>query len=49
MLKRSAIINQMYAGERLVVEKPTLIVGGGGAGMEASVGGGGQPTTPKGE
>ena len=34
MLRRSAIINRMYEGERLVVEKPRLIIGGGGAGAE---------------
>lgn len=43
MLRRSALTNRMYEGERLVVEKPVLIVGGGGAGAEASVGGAGQP------
>ncbi|EPQ30842.1 uncharacterized protein PFL1_01740 [Pseudozyma flocculosa PF-1] len=44
VLQRSAITNRLYEGERLVVEQPKLIVGGGGAGAEASVGGGGQPT-----
>ncbi|KDN52337.1 hypothetical protein K437DRAFT_254320 [Tilletiaria anomala UBC 951] len=43
VLRRSALINRMYEGERLVVERPRLIVGGGRAGVEASVGGGGQP------
>lgn len=43
MLRRAALTNRMYEGERLVVEKPVLIVGGGGAGAEASVGGAGQP------
>lgn len=45
MLKRSALLNRMYEGEKLVVEKPRIIVGGGGAGAEASVGGAGQPTS----
>ncbi|CAO1639270.1 unnamed protein product [Sympodiomycopsis kandeliae] len=45
VLKRSALVNRMYEGEKLVVEKPRLIVGGGGAGAEASVGGAGQPTS----
>lgn len=49
VLRRAAVTNRMYQGERLVVEKPQLFVsGGGGAGMEASVGGGGQPTTAPG-
>lgn len=43
VLQRSALMNRLYEGEKLVVEKPKLIVGGGGAGAEASVGGGGQP------
>jgi len=33
-LKRAAFTNRMYEGEKLVVEKPQLIVGGGGAGAE---------------
>lgn len=45
VLQRSALMNRMYEGEKLVVEKPRLIIGGGGAGAEASVGGGGQPTS----
>lgn len=45
VLQRSALMNRMYEGEKLVVEKPRLIVGGGGAGAEASVGGGGQPVS----
>lgn len=45
VLQRSALMNRLYEGEKLVVEKPKLIVGGGGAGAEASVGGGGQPTS----
>lgn len=49
VLRRAAVTNRMYQGERLVVEKPQLFVsGGGGAGMEASVGGGGHPTTAPG-
>lgn len=43
VLQRAALMNRIYEGEKLVVEKPQLIVGGGGAGAEASVGGGGQP------
>ncbi|KAE8232265.1 hypothetical protein CF326_g2706 [Tilletia indica] len=43
VLRRAAIVNRIYQGERLVVEEPRLIVGGGGSGAEASVGGGGQP------
>lgn len=43
VLRRAALTNRMYEGEKLVVEKPVLIVGGGGAGAEASTGGGGQP------
>ena len=45
VLQRSALMNRLYEGEKLVVEKPKLIVGGGGAGAEASVGGAGQPTS----
>lgn len=36
-------MNRMYEGEKLVVERPQLIIGGGGAGAEASTGGSGQP------
>ncbi|KAG8950111.1 hypothetical protein FRC04_007965 [Tulasnella sp. 424] len=43
LLKRAAVVNRLYEGPKLVVEKPRIIVGGGGAGMEASAGGGGQP------
>jgi len=43
VLRRAALTNRMYEGEKLVVEKPVLIVGGGGAGAEASTGGAGQP------
>ncbi|KAH7337469.1 hypothetical protein B0J17DRAFT_706871 [Rhizoctonia solani] len=42
VLKRCAIVNRLYEGPRLVVERRP-IVGGGGAGVEASVGGAGQP------
>ncbi|CAE6410411.1 unnamed protein product [Rhizoctonia solani] len=42
VLKRCAIVNRLYEGPRLVVERKP-IVAGGGAGVEASVGGGGQP------
>lgn len=48
VLRRAALTNRMYEGERLVVEKPQIIVGGGGAGAEASTGGAGQPVgTPQ--
>lgn len=43
VLRRAALTNRMYEGERLVVERPVLIVGGGGAGAEASTGGAGHP------
>lgn len=43
VLKRAAEVNKMYAGPKLVVEHATPITSGGGAGMEASAGGGGQP------
>lgn len=43
VLKRAAIVNRLYEGPKLVVEKPRIIVGGGGAGMDAAVGGAGQP------
>lgn len=42
VLRRCAMVNRLYEGPRLVVERRP-IVGGGGAGVEASVGGGGQP------
>ncbi|CAO1637133.1 unnamed protein product [Jaminaea pallidilutea] len=48
VLRRAALTNRMYEGEKLVVERPQLIIGGGGAGQEASTGGAGQPTaTPQ--
>jgi len=43
VLKRAAEVNRMFAGPRLVVEHASPITSGGGAGMEASAGGGGQP------
>lgn len=43
VLRRAAIMNRLYQGERLVVEQPRIIVGGGGAGAEAGTGGAGQP------
>jgi len=43
VLKRSAEVNRMYEGPKLVVEHARPISSGGGAGMEASAGGGGQP------
>lgn len=42
-LRRSAVVNRLYEGPKLVIEKPRLRIGGGGAGMEASAGGAGQP------
>ncbi|WWC87053.1 uncharacterized protein L201_001938 [Kwoniella dendrophila CBS 6074] len=46
VIKRSSEINRMFKGPKLVVEHATPITGGGGAGAEASFGGGGQPATP---
>jgi hypothetical protein len=43
VLKRAAEVNVMFAGPKLVVEHARPITSGGGAGMEASAGGGGQP------
>ena len=43
VLKRSSEVNRLFEGPKLVVEHATPITGGGGAGMEASAGGGGQP------
>jgi hypothetical protein len=49
-LKRAAEVNRMYEGPKLVVEHARPITGGGGAGAEASFGGGGQPDKgPKGD
>jgi hypothetical protein len=36
VMKRSAEINRMYAGQKLVVEHARPITSGGGSGMEAS-------------
>jgi len=47
VLKRAAEVNRMYEGQKLVVEHASPITSGGGAGMEASSGGGGQPVLPK--
>ncbi|KZO94692.1 hypothetical protein CALVIDRAFT_538805 [Calocera viscosa TUFC12733] len=48
VLRRAAVVNRLYEGPKLVVEKERLGraagFGGGGSGMEASVGGSGQPT-----
>lgn len=46
VLKRAGEINRMFEGPKLVVEHAKPITAGGGAGVEASVGGGGQPVTP---
>lgn len=43
VIKRAAEVNRMFEGPKLVVEHARPIEGGGGAGMEASAGGGGQP------
>ena len=43
VLKRASEVNRMFAGPKLVVEHPQPITSGGGAGMEASAGGAGQP------
>ncbi|GAA5951253.1 hypothetical protein JCM8115_005098 [Rhodotorula mucilaginosa] len=50
VMARSAIINSMYEAPKLVVEGKgrVMTAGGGGAGAEASYGGGGQPTNPEG-
>jgi len=45
VLRRQALINRIYEGPRLVLEK-TMDIVGGGAGMEASYGGAGQPRDP---
>ncbi|KAE8538598.1 hypothetical protein D1P53_004960 [Cryptococcus gattii VGV] len=43
ILERASKVNRMYEGPKLVVEHARPITSGGGAGMEASAGGGGQP------
>lgn len=43
ILERASEVNRMYEGPKLVVEHAQPITSGGGAGMEASAGGGGQP------
>jgi len=43
VLRRAAEVNRMYEGPKLVVEHARPITSGGGAGAEASAGGGGQP------
>lgn len=35
VLRRAAVVNRLYEGPKLVVEKPRVIIGGGGSGMEA--------------
>ncbi|GAA5961052.1 hypothetical protein JCM3765_006515 [Sporobolomyces pararoseus] len=49
VMARSAIVNGMYEAPKLVVEGrgKVMAVGGGGAGAEASYGGGGQPANPQ--
>lgn len=42
VLRRSAVVNRLFEGPKLVVEKPKTMTGGG-AGMEAGTGGAGQP------
>ncbi|BGO90306.1 hypothetical protein NBRC10512_004123 [Rhodotorula toruloides] len=48
VMARAAIVNKMYEAPKLVVEGrgKVMVVGGGGAGVEASYGGGGQPVDP---
>ncbi|BGP06749.1 hypothetical protein JCM10049v2_002573 [Rhodotorula toruloides] len=48
VMARAAIVNKMYEAPKLVVEGrgKVMAVGGGGAGVEASYGGGGQPVDP---
>lgn len=43
VMKRAAEVNRLFEGPKLVVEHARPITSGGGAGMEASAGGGGQP------
>ncbi|WVN88005.1 uncharacterized protein L203_103203 [Cryptococcus depauperatus CBS 7841] len=43
VIRRASEVNRMYQGPKLVVEHARPITSGGGAGMEASAGGGGQP------
>jgi hypothetical protein len=43
VIKRAAEVNRMFEGPKLVVEHARPITSGGGAGMEASGGGAGQP------
>lgn len=43
VMKRASETNRMFAGPKLVVEHAQPITSGGGAGMEASSGGAGQP------
>ncbi|EIW65464.1 hypothetical protein TREMEDRAFT_46147 [Tremella mesenterica DSM 1558] len=42
VMERAATVSSMFKGPKLVVEHAEPITGGGGAGMEASAGGGGQ-------
>ncbi|TNY22763.1 hypothetical protein DMC30DRAFT_410876 [Rhodotorula diobovata] len=49
VMARAAIVNGMYEAPKLVIEGRgrAMAVGGGGAGVEASYGGGGQPADPE--
>ncbi|GAA6052366.1 hypothetical protein JCM3770_000207 [Rhodotorula araucariae] len=49
VMARAAIVNNMYEAPKLVIEGRgrVMAVGGGGAGAEASYGGGGQPANPE--
>ncbi|KAM0747278.1 hypothetical protein T439DRAFT_329027 [Meredithblackwellia eburnea MCA 4105] len=49
VMSRAAVVNRLYESPKLVVEvsRGQPAVGGGGAGAEASYGGGGQPAAPK--
>ncbi|BGP38619.1 hypothetical protein JCM10450v2_002568 [Rhodotorula kratochvilovae] len=48
VMARAAIVNGMYEAPKLVIEGRgrVMAVGGGGAGVEASYGGAGQPANP---
>lgn len=43
VLRRSAVLDKLYEGPKLVVEKPKIATEGGGAGMGSGVGGAGHP------
>ena len=43
VLRRAAVVNRLFEGPKLVVEKPKVIVGDRGARMGTNIGGGAQP------